>query len=104
MRDPFETIDAVTAERFVEEGSRQLTGVTRFFRERTIAAVEKIAREIKTQIDEFKPKVPLMVALRKPGMQERHWNAISQAMGFEVNPSKDPNFTFSKVLDIGLMK
>lgn len=43
-----------------------------------------------------------MVALRKKGMQERHWNQISQKVGFEVTPTE--GFTFNRVLEMGLMK
>ena len=42
-----------------------------------------------------------MVALRKKGMQERHWSQISSKVGFEVLPGE--GFTFSKALDMGLM-
>ncbi len=52
----------------MEDSSRLLNGVCRFFKERGITAVFGIANGIKKEIDEFKPKVPLMVALRKPGM------------------------------------
>lgn len=33
-----------------------------------------------------------MVALRKPGMFDRHWKQISEKVGFEVKPNDD--FTF----------
>ena len=69
----WEKLDAVSAEKFVDEGSRTLTGVIRFFKDRDMGPVLKIAENIKKEIDEFKPKVPLMVALRKHGMKERHW-------------------------------
>lgn len=68
LKDDFKTLDAVTAERFVEDSARLLNGVCRFFKERNIPAVFSIANTVKKEIDEFKPKVPLMVALRKPGM------------------------------------
>lgn len=29
---------------------------------------------MKEKIDEFKPKVPLALSLRKEGMQDRHWD------------------------------
>lgn len=47
-----------------------------------------------------------MVALRKPGMVERHWKQISDIVGFTVNPDNetDEPFNFQKVLDLGLMK
>lgn len=103
MKDPLETVDAVQGEKFVEESVRILTGVTRFFKDRNINGVLKIAQQVKQNFDEFRPKVPLLVALRKPGMVTRHWKAISDNVGFEVNPQID-NFTFEKILDMGLMK
>jgi dynein heavy chain len=36
---------------------------------------------MKKKIDLFKPIVPLAVALRKDGMKDRHWTAISDAAG-----------------------
>ncbi len=43
-----------------------------------------------------------MVALRKKGMQKRHWDQISAKVGFTVEPTE--GFTFAKVLEMGLMK
>lgn len=36
-------------------------------------------------------------------MVTRHWKAISDNVGFEVNPQID-NFTFERILELGLMK
>lgn len=80
----------------MDESVRVLGGTIRFFKERDIEAILKISQAVKVQLDEFKPKVPLMVALRKKGMTERHWDQISQKVGFEVRPNE--TFTFGKVL------
>lgn len=77
-------------------------GVIRHFKERDHAAVLKIAELIKSEIDQFKPKVPLMVALRKQGMKDRHWEQISEKVGFPVKP--DESFTFQSALDMDLLK
>lgn len=82
MNDDWMTIDAVSAERFVEESIRVLSSVTRFFKERELTNVLKISQSIKSQIDDFKPKVPLLVSLRKQGMNDRHWGEISRRVGF----------------------
>jgi len=34
-------------------------------------------------------------------MKERHWQAVSEKVGFEVRPTE--GFNFQKVLDMGLM-
>jgi len=48
-------------------------------------------------MEEFKPKVPLLVALRKQGMEERHWQDISKVMGMKIEKKKD-GFTFEIAL------
>lgn len=53
-------------------------------------------------MEEFKPKVPLLVALRKQGMEERHWQDISKVMGMKIEKKKD-GFTFERALELGLM-
>jgi len=97
----WENLDAEAAERWVEDAVRTMGSVMRFFREKDIKPILKIAEKIKAEIDEFRPKVPLMVALRKKGMKERHWEQVSQKVGFKVFPEE--GFTFAKALDMGLM-
>jgi dynein heavy chain len=62
----------------------------------------KIAETIKADIEEFKPYVPLALALRTDGMKDRHWEAISEKVGFEVKPYD--GFTFNHCLEMGLDK
>ena len=52
-------------------------------------------------MDDFYPKVPLMVALKNSGMRERHWEQISEKVGYEVYPRE--GFTFKTVLKLDLM-
>jgi len=104
MHCQWESLNAEEAEKFVEEAVRTLASAIRFFKDREpeLTPILKIAETVKGQVDEFRPKVPLMVAMRKQGMKERHWQQISEAAGFEVSPGED--FNFAKVLEMGLMK
>lgn len=102
LNDPWETLDADACEKFVEESVKTMAQVTRFFKDKDIPAITKIGETVRSQLDEFRPKVPLMVALRKKGMKERHWDQVSNAIGFQLRP--DESLTFTKVLDMGLMK
>ena len=43
-----------------------------------------------------------MVALRKQGMKERHWTELKNRINF-VKPQPESEFTFTKVLEMGLM-
>lgn len=73
-------------------------------KDREIVGVMKIADSVKKQLEEFRPKVPLLIALRKKGMNERHWNMISETMGFEVPFRPDEDFTFERALQMNLME
>lgn len=44
-----------------------------------------------------------MVALRKKGMKDRHWEQISEHIKFRINPSDYSDFTFDKVLKMGML-
>ena len=74
--------------------------VIRLFRDKELPGIMKIAESIKNDIEEFKPFVPLATSLRTQGMKERHWNAISEKVGFEVKPFE--GFTFSNCIEMDL--
>ena len=79
MTTTWDTLDALSCERFMTDGFRMLTTSLKHFRERNIPSIIKIAEKMKELLDEFRPKVPLMVSLKKPGMKDRHWEQISRA-------------------------
>lgn len=58
-------LDAEKCEKFIDDAVRIFNQITKYFRDRNISGVYKISAEVKKEIDDFKPKVPLMVALRK---------------------------------------
>ena len=71
-----------------ENSLKVINQVFRFFRDREgLKDIFKIAENMKGKIDEFKPIVPLAVYLRKDGMATRHWDEITEKVGFEVNPN-----------------
>ena len=54
---------------------------------------------MKQYVDEFKVKVPLLVALRKEGMSKRHWKELSEKSGVEINPTTVKDFNFEWLLE-----
>lgn len=54
---------------------------------------------IKDQIEEFRPSIPLIQALRNPGMRHRHWEMLTEELKLPVRPKKD--LTFKKCLEMG---
>jgi len=60
-------------------------------------AVLQIAEDIRGKIEEFKPLLPLVVALRNPGMRDRHWEQLSDNLPFEF--VVDEALTLNKITD-----
>ena len=43
--------------------------------------VGSIAAQVKQEMDDFRPFMPVVVALRNPGMRDRHWEQVSAVAG-----------------------
>lgn len=41
-----------------------------------LLGIQQIAMAVKSQIEDFKPSIPLIQALRAPGMRNRHWEEV----------------------------
>jgi dynein heavy chain, axonemal len=63
---------------------------------------KQVALKVKAELDDFKSRLPLVTALCNKGLKERHWEAISDVLGFEMEPN--PSFTLHRVLDMGVEK
>ncbi len=102
LHDPFEELNAGLMEETVDNSVKTMAQVIRFFREKEMPGILKIAETVKGEVDDFKPFVPLALALRTEGMKDRHWSDISDAVGFEVKPYD--GFTFQECLDNNMQK
>ncbi|XP_078000357.1 dynein axonemal heavy chain 1-like isoform X2 [Glandiceps talaboti] len=98
MNDPLTSIDSEQCERTVMESFKTMHKCVKYFKD--IPGVQNVALEIKQWVEDFKPYIPLIQGLRNPGMRERHWQALSQELGFTVRPKQ--SLTFSKCLEMGL--
>ncbi|RKO93938.1 dynein heavy chain, N-terminal region 2-domain-containing protein, partial [Blyttiomyces helicus] len=61
-----------------------------------------VATQIKDEMDEFKPYLPLIQALRNPGMRDRHWDQLSDSLNLKLHP--DAEFTLTDVLKMNLLE
>ena len=53
------------------------------------------------QVEEFRPYIPLIAALRSSGMRDRHWDDLSAELRVRVKP--DPSFTLATVSRLNLL-
>ncbi|XP_025152590.1 dynein heavy chain 7, axonemal, partial [Harpegnathos saltator] len=62
--------------------------------------VRKLAEVVRTNIEEFKEHMPVILTLGNPHLKSRHWEQISEIVGFPI--VVDQYMTLAKILDYGL--
>jgi dynein heavy chain len=101
--EDFEKLDAQALEEMVDNSRKNAAKCIKIFRSKdNMAPILKISETIRDKVADFAPQVPIVVALRTEGMKERHWNAISEKVGFSVKPR--PGFTLQNTLDMNLLR
>ncbi|EAY19693.1 Dynein heavy chain family protein [Trichomonas vaginalis G3] len=63
-------------------------------------SVLQIATELKQECNEMKDHIPLLTALLNPGMKQRHWQKLSEEIGFEF--ALDDEITLNDALELKL--
>ena len=77
---------------------RQLYKLERQFQNQPIA--RKMAAKLRGKVDEFKENLPLVTTLFNPGMRDRHWDSISDIIGFQFKPNEETNL--QRIIDMNL--
>jgi len=101
IQGSFTDIDAEQVEKLVDSYSTAIQKAYKFFSNSGNEACSKIAETVKEQISVFKPYVPLIVALRNPGMRLRHWEELSKSLGFALEI--DESFTLTNIFQLNLL-
>ncbi|KAG3225312.1 Dynein heavy chain 1, axonemal [Phytophthora cactorum] len=100
MEGAFLDINGEEIETFVEANWASIQKALKQFEKLNVKGCSSIAAMIKDNIAEFRPHVPLILSMRNPGMQDRHWSQINQEIGMTFRP--DRSMKLSYVLDLGL--
>lgn len=66
----------------------------------SVPAAKKIAVKVKNKVEDFREHMPLIQTLFNPGLRDRHWDLISECVGFNLKP--DESFCLSKFVDMNL--
>lgn len=55
---------------------------------------------MKGKVDEFKEHLPLVQVLFNPGLRDRHWEMMSEILGYPLKPDEDTNL--AKMVEMNL--
>jgi dynein heavy chain len=55
---------------------------------------------MKSKVEEFREYLPLVTSLFNQGMRERHWQQVSEIVGFNLRP--DDDMCLSRLIDMNL--
>ena len=78
LNGPFNEIDADECEETTTTSFKTMFKYARTFTNKGITGCATVATTIRDQIDKFRPFVPVVTALRGPGMRDRHWNQLAE--------------------------
>ncbi|MEW5317509.1 MAG: hypothetical protein WDW38_008798 [Sanguina aurantia] len=96
MDGPFPEIDA---EQMASEVDRWWRGAAKLAKTLNGPCLE-VVKQVRLKLEEFQTHIPLVIALRNPGLRDRHWDKLSATMGFPVKA--DAGFSLTRALQLGL--
>eukprot|EP00058_Branchiostoma_floridae_P012957 XP_002598445.1 hypothetical protein BRAFLDRAFT_83261 [Branchiostoma floridae] len=98
MEGPFQGCNPDQVENDVGNYWRNLYKLEKGFDD--IPNAQKMASKVKTKVDEFKEHLPLIGALCNPGLRDRHWEQMSEIVGYTLLSGED--MTMAKFIDMNL--
>ncbi|XP_057310450.1 dynein axonemal heavy chain 3-like isoform X2 [Hydractinia symbiolongicarpus] len=100
MNGPFININAENVEDSISTMWRTMFKLGKTFAD--AAGPRRVSESIKTKIDKFKNNLPLLSCICNPGLRDRHWTQISEAVELDVRP--DSTTSLSHMIEFGLQK
>ena len=98
MDGPMGDVDPDSVDQEVGNFWRSLYKLEKGFAD--VPAPKKIASKVKGKVEEFKDYMPLVQTLFNQGLRQRHWDQISEIVGYPLRPDDDQ--CLSKLVDMQL--
>ncbi|XP_042545793.1 dynein axonemal heavy chain 3 [Dipodomys spectabilis] len=67
-----------------------------------VPAPRRLAENVKLKIEKFKQHLPILSISCNPGMKDRHWQQISEIIGYEIKPTETTSLL--NMLELGFGK
>ncbi|CAG0885871.1 unnamed protein product [Darwinula stevensoni] len=100
MRRAFVGLNADDIQQEVEGMWRTLYKLSKTFADQP--GPRRVADLVRTKIEKFKQHMPVLHTICNPGLRERHWRQISDAVGVEIQVEEDT--TLAMMIESGLPK
>ncbi|CAG5057893.1 unnamed protein product [Parnassius apollo] len=88
--NPLMYVDADTIEPLVNEYYKTILKCIRTFAD--MPKIQNVALTIRDDIDAFRPLIPILQAVKNPGMKERHWKQFMDRAGITVTMNEKQTF------------
>ncbi|ESO02274.1 hypothetical protein HELRODRAFT_188646 [Helobdella robusta] len=98
LNGPFRNVMADVVNDELAEMFRVMHKLTKIFVD---AGPRTVAERFRNKIEKFKINLPLLNVISNPGIRERHWQAMSDIVGFDLKPG--PDVSLAQMIDYGLM-
>ncbi len=100
-RGPVFSLDSSEVEKNVDAMAKSSIKLSKDIFEKSPAAA-RMCEQMRRDLDDFKPNLPILSVLCNKGMKDRHWVTVSSTVGFDVFPDKHTHLT--RFLDAGILK
>lgn len=100
MDGSFIELEAETIERHVNESWKIMYKMEKAFGLQELPVCAGNCKSLKEDIDKFKVYVPIITALRNPGMRDRHWDQLTEELGQDLHP--DETFSLTQAIEMGI--
>ncbi|XP_059151071.1 dynein axonemal heavy chain 3-like [Physella acuta] len=101
MNGPLLEVNAEDVEEGVQNLWRTAYKLTKVFAHSEFKGPMRASATIKAKLEKFKINMPLITALCNPGIKQRHWNLMSEKVGFNVTPKPDTPLIVLKIFFVG---
>eukprot|EP01012_Entosiphon_sulcatum_P032727 TRINITY_DN4157_c0_g1_i1.p1 TRINITY_DN4157_c0_g1~~TRINITY_DN4157_c0_g1_i1.p1 ORF type:complete len:4195 (-),score=848.52 TRINITY_DN4157_c0_g1_i1:38-11479(-) len=96
---PFKDLDPEVVDNNVQSWTKTLHRLVKLLKDE---APGQVAASVKEKLEAFRPNIPLIYALRNPGLRDRHWKKITAVSGKTINMKDE--MTFQELLAMNLQE
>ncbi|CAH8492971.1 unnamed protein product, partial [Dicrocoelium dendriticum] len=87
LQAPYHTINPYEVEQQVSDMYKTMHKLTKTLAE--LPGPAKVAQKMKTKLLKFQQFLPVIHVVCNPGIQSRHWDQMSDIVGFDIKPQPD---------------